>query len=54
MKGEIKIRGSERVLGFNLELDIVCQSFDEVEKTLSLVESLKIRYPPRRSNPDER
>jgi len=46
MKGEIKIRGSERVLGFDLELDIICQSFDEVEKALSLVSSLKIRYPP--------
>lgn len=54
MKGELRIRGSVRVLSFDLDLDVTCQSFDEVEKTLSLVDSLKNRYPPRRSNPDDR
>jgi len=51
MKGEIRIRGRERVFGFDLEIDVCCQSFEEVEKTLSWVESLKMQYPPSKEKP---
>jgi len=46
MKGELRLKGSVRISGFDLEADVRCQSFAEVEKTLSWVDGLKIRYPP--------
>lgn len=46
MKGELRLKGSVRISVFDLEADIRCQSFEEVEKTLSWVESLKFMYPP--------
>ena len=45
MKGELRIRGSVRISEFDIEIDLLCQSFEEVESTLSWVERLKIRYP---------
>lgn len=52
MKGELRLRGSVRVSGFDLEIDVTCQSFDEFEKTLSYVESLRIRFPPTKETED--
>ena len=51
MKGELRLKGSVRVSGFNLEADVRCQSFEEVEKTLSWFESLKMQYPPKKEGP---
>lgn len=51
MKGELRIRGSVRVSGFDLEIDVLCQSFEEVEKTLSWVDGLKMKYPPSKEQP---
>jgi len=51
MKGELRLKGSVRVSGFELEIDVRCQSFEGVEKTLSWVDGLKIRYPPSKEGP---
>jgi len=46
MKGKLRLKGSVRVSGFVFEIDISCTGFDEVEQTLSWIESLRIKYPP--------
>lgn len=51
MKGELRLHGSVRVLGFDLEIDIHCEGFDEIEKTLSWVDRLKFKYPPSKEQP---
>jgi len=47
MKGTLNLKGHTRVSSFIIEIDIKCKSFDEIEKTLSWVESLKMQYPPK-------
>ena len=51
MKGELRLQGSVRVSGFELIIDAMFQSLDEVEKTLSWVDVLKMRYPPTKEVP---
>jgi len=51
MKGALWLKGSVRISVFDLEIDVHCQSFEEVEKTLSWVESLKMQYPPKKEGP---
>ena len=51
MKGNLNLKGCTRVSSFNLEIDVQCQSFEEVEKTLSWVESLKMQYKPEKERP---
>ncbi len=51
MKGELRLRGSVRVSGFYLDIDIHCEGFDEIEKTLSWVNRLKFKYPPSKEGP---
>jgi len=51
MKGELRIRGSVRISDFNLEIDLLCQSFEEVESTLSWIDGIKMSYPPSKEEP---
>lgn len=51
MKGTLRIHGSVRVSGFDLEIDVQCEGFDEVENTLSWVDRLKRWYPPSKEQP---
>ncbi len=51
MKGELRIRGSVRISEFDIEIDLLCQSFEEVEATLSWVDNLKMTYPPSKEEP---
>ena len=51
MKGELRIRGSVRVSEFDIEIDLLCQSFEEVESTLSWVNGLKMSYPTSKEQP---
>lgn len=51
MKGNLNLKGCTRVSSFTLEIDVQCQSFEEVKKTLSWVESLKMQYPPKKEGP---
>ncbi len=50
MKGKLNLKGSTRVSSFKLEVDVHCQSFEEIENTLSWFESIKIQYPPKKED----
>ena len=43
--------GTVHISKFELEIDLLCQSFEEVESTLSWVDDLKMNYPPSKEGP---
>ena len=45
MKGKMRLHGSVRVSAFILEIDLSCTGFDEVEKVLTWIESMRFRHP---------
>jgi len=46
MKGKLSLKGNVRVSGFILGIDVSCNGFDEIDRVLSWIDGLVIKYPP--------